>query len=87
MDTTGLRSTQVCRRAGITYRQLDYWGRLGLITPPATGCGPGCPRRWSLDQVDRVCAIAAWVRLGVLASRAAGLVDGGHTAPALAEAV
>lgn len=85
MDT--LRSAEVCRRAGITYRQLDYWGRCGLIPTPSSPCGSGCPRRWSLAEVERICAISAWVRLGVRASRAAGLVDGGHVAPGLAAAV
>ena len=38
----GYRAPQVCNLVGITYRQLDYWARTGLITPSlqkATGSG------------------------------------------------
>jgi DNA-binding transcriptional MerR regulator len=40
--TTGYRGPTACRVAGITYRQLDYWARTGLVEPsirPATGSG------------------------------------------------
>ncbi|NLF04852.1 MAG: MerR family transcriptional regulator [Actinomycetales bacterium] len=38
----GYRGPTACRAAGITYRQLDYWARTGLVEPtvrPATGSG------------------------------------------------
>lgn len=40
--TTGYRGPTACRVAGITYRQLDYWARTGLVEPtvrPASGSG------------------------------------------------
>jgi DNA-binding transcriptional MerR regulator len=40
--TTGYRGPTACRAAGITYRQLDYWARTGLVEPtvrPASGSG------------------------------------------------
>ncbi len=40
--TTGYRGPTACHAAGITYRQLDYWARTGLVEPtvrPATGSG------------------------------------------------
>jgi DNA-binding transcriptional MerR regulator len=40
--TTGYRGNTACHIAGITYRQLDYWARTGLVEPsikPATGSG------------------------------------------------
>ena len=40
--TTGYRGPIACRAAGITYRQLDYWARTGLVEPsirPASGSG------------------------------------------------
>ena len=40
--TTGYRGPTACGAAGITYRQLDYWARTGLVAPtirPATGSG------------------------------------------------
>lgn len=39
---TGYRGPTACRAAGITYRQLDYWARTGLVSPtirPALGSG------------------------------------------------
>jgi len=39
---TGFRGPVACQAAGITYRQLDYWARTGLVTPEvrdATGSG------------------------------------------------
>jgi len=41
-ETVGFRGPTACRAAGITYRQLDYWARTGLVAPsvrPATGSG------------------------------------------------
>jgi DNA-binding transcriptional MerR regulator len=40
--TIGFRGPAACRAAGITYRQLDYWARTGLVVPEirdATGSG------------------------------------------------
>ena len=39
---TGFRGPQVCSIVGISYRQLDYWARTGLVLPsvqPAQGSG------------------------------------------------
>ncbi len=41
-DDAGYRGPTACRAAGITYRQLDYWARTGLVEPTvraATGSG------------------------------------------------
>ncbi len=41
-EETGYRGPTACKAAGITYRQLDYWARTGLVTPgvrDATGSG------------------------------------------------
>ena len=41
-DNVGFRGTVACRVVGITYRQLDYWARTGLVEPsvrPAHGSG------------------------------------------------
>ena len=38
----GYRGTVACAAAGITYRQLDYWARTGLVGPTLrAGNGPG----------------------------------------------
>ena len=33
MENGGYRGPQTCKIVGITYRQLDYWTRTGLVTP------------------------------------------------------
>jgi DNA-binding transcriptional MerR regulator len=41
-DLIGYRGPVACAAAGITYRQLDYWARTGLVEPsvrPASGSG------------------------------------------------
>jgi DNA-binding transcriptional MerR regulator len=41
-DDLGYRGPTACHAAGITYRQLDYWARTGLVEPTvrsATGSG------------------------------------------------
>ncbi|MDT0309897.1 MerR family transcriptional regulator [Streptomyces sp. DSM 44917] len=41
-ERTGYRGPSACAAAGITYRQLDYWARTGLVQPsirPAHGSG------------------------------------------------
>ncbi len=41
-EEIGYRGPIACKAAGITYRQLDYWARTGLVEPsvrPATGSG------------------------------------------------
>jgi DNA-binding transcriptional MerR regulator len=41
-DDLGYRGPTACSAAGITYRQLDYWARTGLVEPTvrsATGSG------------------------------------------------
>ncbi len=41
-EGTGYRGPTACAAAGITYRQLDYWARTGLVEPsirPAHGSG------------------------------------------------
>lgn len=48
----GFRSTQVCKVVGITYRQLDYWDRSGLLGPSMqTASGSGTQRLYSFRDV------------------------------------
>ncbi len=48
----GFRGPQVCAIVGITYRQLDYWARTGLLVPSITAAkGSGTQRRYSYRDV------------------------------------
>jgi DNA-binding transcriptional MerR regulator len=48
MEKEGFRGPQVCAVVGITYRQLDYWARTGLLRPSvAEARGSGSHRLYS----------------------------------------
>ena len=40
--TDGYRGPQVCTIVGITYRQLDYWARTGLLVPSISKAEGSC---------------------------------------------
>ncbi|BDZ43639.1 transcriptional regulator [Paraoerskovia sediminicola] len=50
--STGYRGPTACRAAGITYRQLDYWARTGLVEPSVRGAaGSGTHRLYGFRDV------------------------------------
>ena len=50
--TSGFRSPQVCKGVGITYRQLDYWDRSGLLGPSLqVASGSGTQRLYTFQDV------------------------------------
>jgi DNA-binding transcriptional MerR regulator len=50
--TLGFRSPQVCKVVGITYRQLDYWDRSGLLAPSMqVASGSGTQRLYTFQDV------------------------------------
>lgn len=50
--TSGFRSPQVCKVVGITYRQLDYWDRSGLLGPSLqVASGSGTQRLYTFQDV------------------------------------
>ncbi|WP_067781154.1 MerR family transcriptional regulator [Actinomyces vulturis] len=49
---TGYRGPVACRAADITYRQLDYWARTGLVEPSIRGAhGSGSQRLYSFRDI------------------------------------
>ncbi|MDO5052466.1 MAG: MerR family transcriptional regulator [Pseudoclavibacter sp.] len=49
---TGYRGAVAARVAGITYRQLDYWARTGLVEPTVRGArGSGSQRLYSFRDI------------------------------------
>ncbi|WP_284250105.1 MerR family transcriptional regulator [Litorihabitans aurantiacus] len=51
-QNTGYRGQIACRAAGITYRQLDYWARTGLVEPSVRAAtGSGTQRLYSFRDV------------------------------------
>jgi len=48
----GFRGPVACSAAGITYRQLDYWARTGLVEPTVrTAAGSGSQRLYSFRDI------------------------------------
>lgn len=49
---TGYRGPVACRIAGITYRQLDYWARTGLVEPSVRAAkGSGSQRLYAFRDI------------------------------------
>ncbi|ANS77784.1 transcriptional regulator, MerR family [Serinicoccus hydrothermalis] len=51
-DGIGYRGPTVCGAAGVTYRQLDYWARTGLLEPSVRNpSGSGTQRLYSFRDI------------------------------------
>ncbi|MBU7600130.1 MerR family transcriptional regulator [Streptomyces sp. P38-E01] len=51
-ESLGYRGPTACAAAGITYRQLDYWARTGLVEPSVRAAfGSGTHRLYSFRDV------------------------------------
>ncbi|MCH8612430.1 MerR family transcriptional regulator [Arsenicicoccus dermatophilus] len=51
-DDVGYRGPTACKAAGITYRQLDYWARTGLVEPSVRGAtGSGTQRLYGFRDI------------------------------------
>jgi DNA-binding transcriptional MerR regulator len=51
-EGVGYRGPTACAVAGITYRQLDYWARTGLVTPSVRDAsGSGTQRLYSFRDI------------------------------------
>lgn len=51
-DMVGYRVPSACQVAGITYRQLDYWARTGLVVPSIrSAAGSGSQRLYSFKDI------------------------------------
>ena len=74
--TFGYSGPTVCRLSGVTYRQLDYWARTGLVTPSVTpASGSGSKRSYSYSDVLEVKVIKSLLNSGVSLARARQAVE------------
>ena len=72
----GFRGTQVCALVGITYRQLDYWARTGLLRPSITDAtGSGSQRRYSYRDVLELKVIKRLLDAGLKLQQARRAVE------------
>ncbi|MGH3440724.1 MAG: MerR family transcriptional regulator [Nitriliruptorales bacterium] len=66
----GYRGPTVCDIVGITYRQLDYWARTGLVTPSVQEAhGSGSQRLYSFNDLVELRVIKGLLDTGVSLQR------------------
>jgi DNA-binding transcriptional MerR regulator len=72
----GFRGPQVCKIVGITYRQLDYWARTGLLRPSITDArGSGTQRCYSYPDVVDLKVIKRLLDAGISLRQARRAVE------------
>lgn len=72
----GYRGPQVCSIVGITYRQLDYWARTGLMHPSITEArGSGSQRVYSYSDLLQLKVIKRLLDSGVSLQAARRAID------------
>ncbi|RNL70339.1 MerR family transcriptional regulator [Streptomyces sp. I6] len=65
-ETVGYRGPTACAAAGITYRQLDYWARTGLVEPSVRPAhGSGSQRLYSFRDVVVLKIVKRFLDTGV----------------------
>jgi DNA-binding transcriptional MerR regulator len=75
-DEREISAKRCAELGGISYRQLDYWARIGILTPSiAEAQGSGSKRLYSIADARIARALAAICELGAPISGLAGLVD------------
>lgn len=62
---TGFSSVEACDLADVTYRQLDYWARTGLVVPTVRARGSGTRRRYTLEEVQILSLVGKMTKIGV----------------------
>jgi len=66
MNEQGFRAPEAKRIAGISYRQLDYWTRTGLVTPSIKDAhGSGSQRLYSFQDLATLRVIKRLLDTGV----------------------
>ncbi len=65
-EDLGFRGPIACGAAGITYRQLDYWARTGLVAPGIRGAeGSGTQRLYSFRDILMLKVIKRLIDAGI----------------------
>lgn len=72
----GYRGPQVCSIVGISYRQLDYWARTGLLRPSvAQATGSGSQRLYSYRDLLELKVIKRLLDAGINLQQARCAID------------
>ena len=65
-DAVGYRGVTACKVADITYRQLDYWARTGLVVPSVRDAsGSGTQRLYSFRDIVVLKVVKRLLNAGV----------------------
>lgn len=76
MTEQGFRVPEVCRIVGITYRQLDYWDRTGLVAPSLReAAGSGTQRLYAFQDLVTLRVIKSLLDTGVSLQRVRKAVE------------
>ena len=76
MDEKGYRAPQVCKIVGITYRQLDYWARTGLLQPSlAEARGSGTQRLYSFGDIVQLRVVKRLLDAGMSLKKIRSAMD------------
>lgn len=72
----GYRGPAACKIVGITYRQLDYWARTGLVEPSIRkASGSGTQRLYAFEDVVRLRVVKRMLDAGVSLKKVRLAVD------------
>ncbi|STD08551.1 Copper export regulator [Dermatophilus congolensis] len=72
----GFRGPVACKAVGITYRQLDYWARTGLVEPSVrSAAGSGSQRLYSFSDVLVLKVVKRLLDTGVSLQQIRNAVD------------
>ncbi len=75
-DEIGYRGPTACAAAGITYRQLDYWARTGLVAPSVrSATGSGSQRLYGFRDILVLKVVKRLLDTGVSLQQIRGAID------------
>lgn len=76
VSAEGFRGPQTCKIVGITYRQLDYWTRTGLVTPSVQDAqGSGTQRLYSFNDLVQLKVIKSFLEAGTSLQKVRQAID------------
>ena len=76
MTEIGYRGPQACKIVGITYRQLDYWTRTGLVTPSVQDArGSGTQRLYGFNDLLQLKVVKGLTDAGASLQRVRQAID------------
>jgi DNA-binding transcriptional MerR regulator len=76
VEEVGYRGPQACKIVGITYRQLDYWTRTGLVMPTIQAAtGSGSQRLYSFNDLLQLKVVKSLTDAGASLQKVRQAID------------